>query len=152
MANSRQFCTFYLEDYLFGIELLKVQEVLQQNEMTRVPLASAVVRGLMNLRGQIVIAVDLRRQLELPDRPADRLPMSVVVRTEDGPVGFLVDEIGDVLEVDEESFERPPETLQGQTRELIGGAYKLDGRLLLALNTERTLNLLDGQTTANERG
>ena len=69
MAQSQQFCTFYLENYLFGIELLKVQEVIQSLEITEVPLAPFAVRGLMNLRGQIVIAVDLRRQLELPERP-----------------------------------------------------------------------------------
>jgi purine-binding chemotaxis protein CheW len=107
--------------------------------MTRVPLAPPVVEGLINLRGQIVTAIELRRRLELQPRPHGQLPMNVVVRTEDGPVSLLVDEIGDVLEMDAESFERPPETLRGIARELIRGAYKLKDRLLLTLDIEKTV-------------
>src|SRR5262245_30399980 len=107
--------------------------------MTRVPLAPAVVRGLINLRGQIVTAIDLRRRLEFAERPADQLPVNVVVRTDDGAVSLLVDEIGDVLQVPETLFERPPETLRGTARELIQGTYKLQDRLLLILDPERTV-------------
>jgi purine-binding chemotaxis protein CheW len=137
MAKSQQFCTFYLENYLFGIELLKVQEVMRQLELTEVPLAPFVVRGLMNLRGQIVIAVDLRRQLNLPERPPDKLPMNVVVRAGEDAVSLLVDEIGDVVEVGEETFEPPPETLRGTVRSAILGVHKLDKQLLHVLHIER---------------
>src|SRR5262245_46354614 len=98
--------------------------------MTRVPLAHPVVRGLMNLRGQIVTALDLRRRLELPERPDDESPVNVVVQADDGAVSLLVDEIGDVLEASDDQFERPPETLRGVARELIRGTYKLPDRLL----------------------
>jgi purine-binding chemotaxis protein CheW len=99
------------------------------------------VRGLINLRGQILTAIDLRFRLGLGE-PGDQAKlMNVVVRTDESPVSFLVDEIGEVLDVDEDTFEAPPETLQGDMRDLIGGAYKLEGRLLLALSTERTVNL-----------
>src|SRR5713101_5028768 len=111
MADENQYCTFYLDGHYFGLDVLKVQEIIRYQAMTRVPLASPVVRGLINLRGQIVTAIDLRRRLRLQDLPADRLPMNVVVRRDDGPVSLLVDEIGDVLEVSEEVFESPPETL-----------------------------------------
>ncbi len=141
MADERQYCTFYIDRQYFGIDVLKVQEIIRYQEMTRVPLAPAVVRGLINLRGQIVTAIDLRRRLELPERPAGQTPINVVIQTDDGAVSLLVDEIGDVLEVPETCFERPPETLQGTARELILGAYKLDGRLLLILDTDRTVNL-----------
>ena len=87
--------------------------------MTRVPLALAVVSGLINLRGQIVPAVDLRRRLELEVRPQDALPMNVVVRSEDGVVSFLVDEIGDVVEVEDSTFERAPEILRASVRSMI---------------------------------
>ena len=143
MADAHQFCTFYLDGHYFGLDVLKVQEIIRYQEMTRVPLAPAVVRGLINLRGQIVTAIDLRRRLDLSDRPADQLPLNVVVRTDDGAVSLLVDEIGDVLEVPEELFERPPETLKGTARELIRGAYKLPDRLLLILDTERTVCLTE---------
>lgn len=138
MSDAHKFCTFTLDGLLFGVEVLKVQEVIRYLAMTRVPLAPSVVRGLINLRGQIVTAIDLRRRLELPERPADQSPMNVVIRTDDEAVSLLVDEIGEVREVDEESFEQPPETLKGVARELIRGAYKLKDQLLLVLDTEKT--------------
>jgi purine-binding chemotaxis protein CheW len=137
MPQSHQFCTFYLGKLLFGVELQKVQEVMRYLELTAVPLAPDVVSGLMNLRGQIVTAVDLRRRLELPNRPDGVLPMNVVIRSADGAVSLLVDEIGDVLEVDDDSFERPPETLQGKVREVILGVHKLDKYLLHVLDTDQ---------------
>lgn len=141
MSDDRKFCTFTLDGMLFGVEVLKVQEVIRFQAMTRVPLAPSVVRGLINLRGQIVTAIDLRRRLELDERPADQLPMNVVIRTEDEAVSLLVDEIGDVREVEEGAFERPPETLKGVAREVIRGAYKLKDRLLLVLDTEKAVQL-----------
>src|SRR5215468_5832430 len=122
MVEAQQYCTFYLDGYYFGLDVLKVQEIIRYQEMTRVPLAPPVVRGLINLRGQIVTAIDLRRRLELPDRADDQLPINVVVQTDDGAVSLLVDEIGDVLAVPEEAFERPPETLKGTARQMIRGA------------------------------
>ena len=127
MSEELQFSTFYLDGYYFGIEVEKVQEVIRYQEMTPVPLAPEVVSGLINLRGQIVTAIELRHRLELTERPEEERPMNVVVRTDEGAVSFLVDEIGDVLEIERDTFEPPPETLQGRARELIRGAYKLDG-------------------------
>jgi purine-binding chemotaxis protein CheW len=141
MAGGQSYCTFFVAGHYFGLEVLKVQEVIRQQEMTRVPLASPVVSGLINLRGQIVTAIDLRRRLGLPDRAADQAPINVVVQTDDGAVSLLVDEIGDVLEVGEDLFERPPETLAGVGREVIRGAYKLPDRLLLILDLDRTVDV-----------
>jgi purine-binding chemotaxis protein CheW len=137
MADTKQYCTFYAGGQYFGLEVLQVQEIICYQEMTRVPLAPAVVRGLINLRGQIIIALDLRRRLNMPDRHADQQPLNVVVHTDDGAVSLLVDEIGDVLEVAESAFERPPETLEKSARELIRGAYKLKDRLLLILDINK---------------
>ena len=141
MELTKQYATFYLDRYLFGVEVNKVQEVIRYQEMTRVPLAASVVTGLINLRGQIVTALDLRRRLEMKDRLDGKLPMNVVVRTGDEAVSLLVDEIGDVLEVEESSFEPPPETLRGEARSLIRGAYKLPERLLLILDTEKAVTI-----------
>jgi purine-binding chemotaxis protein CheW len=137
MAQIHQFCTFYLDKLMFGVELEKVQEVIRYLEITEVPLAPRVVSGLMNLRGQIVTGIDLRRRLDLSDRPEDAQPMNVVIRSTDGAVSLLVDAIGDVVEVTEESFERPPETLQGHVREVLLGVHKLDKQLMHVLNTEK---------------
>lgn len=141
MTGVNQLCTFYLDDLYFGVDVQKVQEVIRYQEMTRIPLAPPVVRGLINLRGQIVTAIDMRRRLELSDFPEERLPMNVVIRTDSGPLSLLVDEIGDVLEVNEEEFEQPPETLRGMVREMIRGTYKLRNRLLLNLDCDRAANI-----------
>ena len=141
MPDDRQFCTFLVDGLYFGIEVFQVQEVIRFQEMTRVPLASPVIKGLINLRGQIVTAIDLRRGLELADRPEGSLPMNVVVRTGDGVVSLLVDEIGEVVSTDQATFEAPPETLRGTARTLIDGVYKLKGRLLLVLNTDKAVNV-----------
>jgi purine-binding chemotaxis protein CheW len=144
MTQCEQFSTFFLDGLFFGVEVLKVQEVIRYQEMTRVPLAPPVISGLINLRGQIVTAIDLRRRLELSARSTGQLPMNVVVRTDDGAVSLLVDEIGDVVEVSAESFESPPETIKGVARDLIRGVYKLKERLLLILDTEKTVKLSAG--------
>jgi purine-binding chemotaxis protein CheW len=141
VAGASQLCTFYADGLYFGIDVREVQEVLQYQDMVQVPLAADVVRGLINLRGQIVTAIDLRRRLDLPPRSEDVDPMNVVVRSEDGAVALLVDEIGDVVEVDERTFEPVPENLTGRARELIDGVYKLEQQLLLVLDAQRAIDL-----------
>src|SRR5262249_54371951 len=111
--------------------------------VVRVPLAPPAIRGLIHLRGDIITAIDLRRRLGLADASADACPANVVVRTDAGPVSLLCDEIGDVLVVREDDFERPPETLRGATRELIRGAYKLPGQLLLHLLVDEVVRIPD---------
>lgn len=139
ISDTRQFCTFFLDGLNFGVPVSDVQEVLRYQEMTPAPLAPEVVAGLINLRGEIVMAIDLRRRMGMPKLPDDKQPMNVVVRAQGEVVSLLVDEIGDVLTVDEDVYEEPPETVEGVARELIRGVFKLDGRLLLVLDTEKTV-------------
>ena len=139
--RAKQYSTFYVSDLYFGIDVLNVQEVLRYQQMTRVPLAPDVIEGLINLRGQIVTAVDLRKRLNVQPRDRSSAPMNIVVRSEEGAVSLLVDEISDVLQVDPASYEPPPLNLPEEQRELIEGLYKLEGRLLLILNTERVLQI-----------
>jgi purine-binding chemotaxis protein CheW len=141
MSDRKQFCTFYLGPRLFGVEVLKIQEVLRYQEITEVPLAPPVIRGLLNLRGSIVATLDLRRRFQMPPLEDGVLPTNVVSQTSTGLISLLVDRIGDVVEVDQESFEASPETLEGESRELIEGVYKLPSGLLLVLNVERALEL-----------
>jgi len=143
--TSGQFATFFVADLFFGVDVLRVQEVLRFQQMTRVPQAPEVIEGLINLRGQIVTAIDMRRRLGLPARAGDQTPMNMVVRTEDGAVSLLVDEIGDVLDMDAANYERPPENLDPSAREIIRGVYKLKDRLLLVLDAERTVDLSAGR-------
>jgi purine-binding chemotaxis protein CheW len=134
---GQQFCTFFLDGTLFGVPVPQVQEVIRFHEMTRVLLAPRVVEGMINLRGQIVIAIDLRRKLQIEERADDELPMNVVVRTKAGAISLLVDEIGDVIETEESTFEEPPATLGGPVRSMILGVHKLENKLLHVLDTER---------------
>jgi len=147
--SQQQFCTFYIKGLLFGVEVETVQEVIRHQDMTGVPLAPSVVAGLINLRGQIVTAIDLRRRLGVRDRLEGELPMNVVVRTADGAVSLLVDEIGDVVEVEEKDFEEAPDTLGAAGRELIRGVYKLKKELLLVLDTQRSVNVSASVSTSS---
>jgi purine-binding chemotaxis protein CheW len=141
MFPVQQFCTFFIDGEMFGAPVARVQEVIRHPAMTQVPLAPEFVAGMVNLRGQIVCAIDLRRRLQLRNRSADQAPMSVVVRTNQGTISLLVDEIGDIIEVTADVLESPPETLQGVARELIEGVYKLADRLLLALDVNRVVEV-----------
>ena len=143
MTQTRLYCTFRLADLFLGVEVCRVQEVLRYQDMTDVPLTSPVISGLINLRGQIVTAIDLRRRFGLPARgnSEEQRPMNVVVRTDEGVVSLLVDSIGDVLEVREEAYEPPPPTMNKHGRDLVSGVYKLDDDLLLVLDIERTLDI-----------
>lgn len=151
MAQTRQLCTFLLDGLLFGVEVVRVQEVIRYQQMTQVPLAPKVIRGLINLRGQIVTALDMRERFELPAREPSLLPMNVVIRVDDGAVSLLVDEIGDVVEVQEDAFERAPETIPSSCRELITGVYKLERNLLLLLDTEKAVRVEGANGQAPKR-
>jgi purine-binding chemotaxis protein CheW len=146
-----QFTTFTVDGLTFGIEVDRVQEVLRYQVMTRVPLAPAVVSGLINLRGQIVTAIDLRLRLALRPRPPGQLPMNVVLRLDDGPVSLLVDAIGDVLTVTRDAACPLPETLRHLGRELIKEIFKLNDHLLLILNVENVVTSPSGRSGGGEK-
>lgn len=139
MNDRQQLCTFLLNGQHFGIEVEEVQEVIRYQDVTPVPRAPEEVSGLINLRGQIITAIDLRVCLHLPRREDENPPMNVVVRSDGGPVSLLVDQIGDVVEVEEEWFEPTPDTVQDSSRDLIRGAYKLKDRLLLVLEKQKAI-------------
>ncbi|MFI5493179.1 chemotaxis protein CheW [Actinoplanes sp. NPDC051859] len=137
---SRQFATFEVAGQLFGVEVDTVQEVLSYNEYTPVPLAPPAVGGLFNLRGQVIAAVDLRVQLGLARQALQGPVMNVILRGDGEPVSLLVDRIGEVVDLDDDAFEPPPDTLAGSTRELVTGTFKMDGRLMLALDVNQAVD------------
>lgn len=140
-CDDRLYATFRVDGVYYGVDALHVQEVLRQQPMTTVPLAPDEVRGLINLRGQVVVALDLRRRLGLAPIEPGASAMNVVVSTEGGPVSFLVDEIGDVIEVPEDRLEPAPQTVTAHDRDLLTGIHEIDGELLLILDIERTASL-----------
>lgn len=129
---TKQFATFYVGDRLCGIEVTQVQEIAKPLALTPVRRAPPYVAGLINLRGQIATAIDLREVFGIkPDGNAER--MSVVCRFEGSLLSLLVDQIGDVMELANNSFEPIPETIQGSTRRFVRGVYKTPDALLSVL-------------------
>ena len=142
LSKTRQYATFRVADMFMGIELAHVQELMRHQEMAPVPLAPSAVEGLINLRGQIVTALDMRRIFSLPPlKSSDAPPMNIVIRSDGGPVSLLVDEIRDVLEVQGEDWRALPENLPAARRALLQGIYPLEFDLLLVIDTERVLAL-----------
>ncbi len=143
MTPTQQYCSFWAAGLLFGIEVEHVQEVLRFQPMTPVPQTPPAIRGLLNLRGRIVVGVDFRTRLRLTTEGAPERPTNVVVRTGGALVSLLVDRIGEVVEVQEEQFEPTPETVDAAIREILRGAYKLDAQtLLLVVDLERILDVV----------
>jgi purine-binding chemotaxis protein CheW len=139
--SPSQLCTFLLDGVLFGVDVKSVQEVLRLQEMTPVPLAPEVVSGLINLRGHIVTAIDLRARLELAPRDDSAEPVNVVVRHGDSTVSLLVDDIGDVVTVDPSTFEATPATLDARIKAVVSGVFKLKGELLLLMEPGLVLHI-----------
>ena len=143
LNDDQQYCTFLLEKLLFGVQVDRVQEVLRPQPITRVPMAPAGASGLLNLRGQIVTAIDLRSRLDLPRAEDEDALMNVVIRTGvDSVVSLQVDSIDEIVTVNESTFERAPDTLDRKVRQLITGAYKLDTTLLLCLDVDKVVGLV----------
>jgi len=132
-----QYCTFELGPLLLGVEARRVQEVLRFQLVTPVPMAPDFVRGLMNLRGQIVLVVDLCKRLGDVEGVRSSRPINVLTHTSGGIVSMLADRIGDVLEVDPDRFDGVPDTLRGSARDVLTGALRLPDRLLLLIDPER---------------
>jgi purine-binding chemotaxis protein CheW len=142
------FCTFLINGIYFGIDVQHVQEVIRPQVMTRVPLAPPDICGLINLRGNILTAIDLQQRLEMgesvmrsPTKLVDEAQgFHIVVCSDNETVSFLVDEVRDVLEFTENTFQPPPATLKGRMRQMLAGAYPLPEGFVLILDIEKILN------------
>ena len=141
MTDQKQYCTLRVADLLLGIEVGEIQEIIRDTSFTPVPMAHPAIRGLINLRGQIVTAIDLRRRTGLTPPVDGAEYITMVLGTAEEPLALVVDSVGDVVEVDTEAFEPPPDTLRGEERRMIDGAYKLERELLLVLNLRVVLDL-----------
>jgi len=135
------FVTFIVADQMFGIPILNVQDILSPDRIAPVPLAPKEVKGSINLRGRIVTVIDVRVRLGMDPVEFDTDTMGVTV--EHGPdlYTLLVDQIGDVVSLDHELFERNPATLDAEWREFCAGVYRLDGQLMVVLDIERLLDI-----------
>jgi purine-binding chemotaxis protein CheW len=143
-----QLSTFHVGKYLFGVEVSLVQEIVRLQTITPVPLSGKDIAGLINLRGEVLTAVDLRARLGLPPADSGRDPINVVVRVDEEPVSLLVDEIGGVQEVSSVPFENTPTTVDAHVRHLLLGAYTLPDRLLLSLDARKVLAITENRSAA----
>lgn len=139
---TRQFSTFYVSGRLYGIDVASVQEVTKTLPVTNVPLAPNFVHGLINLRGQIATAIGLRELFDLGDQaPAEY--MNVVCRQEGNLITLLVDQIGDVIELDRSSFESTPDTVAPHVAKFLQGVYKTQTDLLSIIEVKKILDALN---------
>jgi purine-binding chemotaxis protein CheW len=148
---STLYATFLVAGHYLGIDVLEMQEVLRGQRLTPVPLAPEAVEGLINLRGQIVPAIDLRRVLKLAPAEPGQDRFNVVARGHQGPVSLQVDEIGDVVELDTAGCELPPDNVDPAIGCLLRGVYRLKDRLLLVLDTARATEIVPAATGAANR-
>jgi purine-binding chemotaxis protein CheW len=137
---TAEFVTVMVDGQMFGIPVLSVQDVLGPQKITRIPLSPPEIAGVLNLRGRIVTAIDLRRRLRLPPRPEGERGMSVVVEHKGEPYSLIVDSVGEVMALPQSTYERNPPTLSARWREISGGIYRLDGNLLVVLEVEKALD------------
>lgn len=140
MSEKSKICTFYIDEHFFGVDVYKVQEVLRYQEMTAVPLAHDAISGLINLRGQIVTAINMRKRLDLPLTESIR-PSNIIIRSEEGAISLLVDEIGDVIDIGNDLFEKPPENLTGGICKLLDKVCSYEDRYLLLLDLNQVINV-----------
>jgi purine-binding chemotaxis protein CheW len=138
-AENRDYVTMSIGGQLFGIPVLKVQDVLGPQTITRVPLAPIEVAGSLNLRGRIVTAVDVRLRLGLPKRESEKAAMSVVVEHDGELYSLLVDSVGEVLSLESRDYQRNPPTLNPRLREFSDGIYRLNDSLLVVLSVSSLL-------------
>ena len=140
--SKKEFLTMTLDDQLFGIPVLSVQDVLGEQRVTPVPLAPPEIAGSLNLRGRIVTAINLRRRLKLPDISKDKKTMSVVVEYHGDLYSLIVDSVGEVLSLPDSAFEKTPATLEKSWRDISSGIYRLKDELLVILDVSGMLDAL----------
>ena len=139
-AHIDEYVTVMIGEQLFGLPISRVQDVFMPQRLTRVPLASAEIAGVLNLRGRIVTAIDMRCRLGLPPRAEPRPPMAVGIECNGESYGLLIDTVGEVLKLAADAREINPVNLDRRLAHVSAGVHRLEGRLLVVLDVERVLD------------
>lgn len=139
-ANSVEFVTIWIGDQLFGLPINEVEDVFMPERITKVPLSPLEVAGVLNLRGRIVTAIDMRVRLGLPPLDDSSSRMAVGIEYKEESYGLLIDKVGEVMLLQENTKEKNPSNLDPAWREVSGGVFQLDGSLLVVLDIVRLLN------------
>lgn len=138
-----QLVTFSIGEEEFGVDILRVQEIIRTMEITKVPRAQAFVEGVINLRGKVIPIIDLRRRFGLPGKPFDKNTRLIVIEMSGMIVGFVVDAVSQVLRIPASTVEVPPAVVAGVDSEYISGVGKLQDRLLILLDLDKLLSTED---------
>ncbi|MCW9035355.1 MAG: chemotaxis protein CheW [Alphaproteobacteria bacterium] len=141
-VETEEFVTFFVEDQLFGIPVLKVQDILTPDSIASIPLAPPEIAGSINLRGRIVTVIDVRTRLGLPNKEVQdgKHGMGVTVEHHNDLYTFLVDKIGEVINVKSQELEKAPSTLDQIWRDYSLGVYRLEAQLMMVLDVEKLLD------------
>uniref|UniRef100_UPI003BA9EE3F chemotaxis protein CheW n=1 Tax=Stappia sp. TaxID=1870903 RepID=UPI003BA9EE3F len=135
--DSIQYVTVVIGGQLFGLPISQVHDVFVPESVTRVPLAAPEVAGVLNLRGRIVTAIDMRKRLHLPDRDENSQVMAVGIEHKGESYGLVIDTVGEVLRLANSSKEPNPSNLDKRWAEISGGVHRLDGKLMIILDVSR---------------
>jgi purine-binding chemotaxis protein CheW len=143
--NVVEYVTVMLDTQLFGLPISRVQDVFMPDRLTRVPLSAPEIAGVLNLRGRIVTAIDMRRRLGLPPRTDARPPMAVGIELKGESYGLLIDSVGEVMKLADVTREANPVNLDARLARVSAGVHRLDGQLLVILDVDRVLDMgVDG--------
>ena len=140
-GSSTEYVTAMIGGQLFGLPISRVQDVFMPDRLTRVPLASPEIAGVLNLRGRIVTAIDMRRRLGLPPRSDGRPPMAVGIELKGESYGLLIDTVGEVLKLADGTREPNPVNLDQHLARVSAGVHRLEGQLLVILDVDRVLEM-----------
>jgi purine-binding chemotaxis protein CheW len=147
-SGITEYVTTMIGGQLFGLPIARVQDVFMPERLTRVPLASSDVAGVLNLRGRIVTAIDMRSRLGLPKNDDGRPPMAVGVELRGESYGLLIDTIGEVLKLADDTREVNPVNLDPRMAKLAGGVHRLEGQLMVVLDVDRVLEISSDKLAA----
>ncbi|CAL8979939.1 Chemotaxis protein CheW [Rhodoplanes serenus] len=136
-----EYVTVMLGEQLFGLPISRVQDVFMLERLTRVPLSQPEIAGVLNLRGRIVTAIDMRRRLGLPKRDDGKKPMAIGIESKGESYGLLIDTVGEVLKLSDGTREPNPVNLDGRLARVSAGVHRLDGQLLVVLDVDRVLDM-----------
>ncbi|SHN70973.1 chemotaxis protein CheW [Desulfovibrio litoralis] len=143
-----QLVTFSIGEEEFGVDILKVQEIIRTMEITKVPRAQEFVEGVINLRGKVIPIIDLRRRFGLHSKEHDKHTRIIVIEINNMIVGFVVDSVSEVLRIPASTVEPPPPVVAGLESEYINGVGKLHDRLLILLDLDKLLSSADLEALA----
>lgn len=134
-----EYVTVTIAGQLFGLPIERVQDVFMPQGMTTVPMSSYEIAGVLNLRGRIVTAIDMRRRLNLPQREEGAQSMAVGIEYKGESFGLIIDEVGEVLRLSNDGFEQNPSNLDPRWAAVSAGVQRLDGQLMVVLDVNRVL-------------